>query len=131
MTGSAAGRVLLNSEDRGSGFAIAASRALTSGHVVRDATKMAGGRHRPAAGSSGPVLVCVVDGCEPGEVLAVVEYQPEDGELITVTRIEVSTAWMWRYCTCSGQHRRCCGPDRSLLERSGGWEPGRILKPRR
>ena len=37
------------------------------------------------------MLVYVVDRGEPAEVPAVVEYQPEDGEPIPVTRIEVST----------------------------------------
>ena len=52
---------------------------------------MPGGGHRPAAGPSGPPLVYLVDRGEPAAVAAVVEYQPEDGEPIPVTRVEVST----------------------------------------
>jgi hypothetical protein len=54
--------------------------------------EMAGGRELPAVGPPGPALVWVVDRGEPGEVCAVVEYQPEGGEPILVTQIEVSTS---------------------------------------
>ena len=91
MTGGAAGRVLRGGQDRGSGFAITQDRALTAGHVVWDPATMAGGPDGGAAGPPGPVLVYVVDR-EPTQVPVVVAYQPEDGEPITVTRIEVSTA---------------------------------------
>ena len=46
---------------------------------------------RPGAGPSGPALVYLVDRGAPAAVAAVVEYQPEDGEPIPVTRVEVST----------------------------------------
>ena len=48
MTG-AADRILLGGQDKGSGFAITDSRALTAGHVVRAAATMAGGRNDDAA----------------------------------------------------------------------------------
>jgi len=93
VTSSAAGRVLLDGRDRGSGFAITGNRALTAGHVVRDAIeRMAGGLEPLVAAPSGPVLVCLVDHGEPAAVRAVVQYQPEDAEPIPVTRIEVSTS---------------------------------------
>jgi NB-ARC domain/Trypsin-like peptidase domain len=92
VTGGAAGRVLLNGRDRGSGFAINDDRALTAGHVVREATKLAGNQPGKAAGLPDQALLCVVDHGEPAEVLAVVEYQPEGAPPILVTRIEVSTS---------------------------------------
>jgi hypothetical protein len=92
MTGSAVGRVLLGGQDKGSGFAITDSRALTAGHVVRGAAKHAASGQGRTAGQGGPVLVCVVDRGEPAEVSAVVEYRPEDAEPILVTRIEVDTS---------------------------------------
>ena len=88
MSGGAAGRVLLNGQDTGSGFAIAERRVLTAGHVVRDAATKAGSGEVPA----GTPLVCVVDRGEPTEVPAVVKYQPEDGEPILAVRIEISTS---------------------------------------
>ena len=92
MTGSAAGRVVLNGEDVGSGFAITPRRALTAGHVVRDATKkMVGGGRGDAARPPGPTLEYVLDCGEPAEVPGVVVYQPEGDDPIPVTRIEVST----------------------------------------
>ena len=90
MTGGAAGRVLLNGQDRGSGFAITDSRAVTAGHVVWSG-KMPGGGHRPGAEPSGPPLVYLVDRGSPAAVAAEVVYQPEEGEPIAVTRVEVST----------------------------------------
>jgi WD40 repeat protein len=90
VTGRAAGRVLLNGEDRGSGFAIADGRVLTAGHVVWS-EKMPGGGHRPPARPSAPALVYLVDHGEPTAVSAVVEYQPVGAAPISVTRIEVST----------------------------------------
>jgi WD40 repeat protein len=90
VTGSAAGRVLLNGKDHGSGFAIADSLALTAGHVVWS-EKMPGGGHRPGAGPSGPPLVYCVDRGEPAAVAVVVQYQPAGAEPIPVTRVEVST----------------------------------------
>ena len=91
MTGNAAGRVLLGEQDAGSGFAITEGRALTAGHVVRDAAARAGSQQGPAAGPPGPALVYVVDGGEPAAAPAVVAYQPEGGEPIPVTRVEVDT----------------------------------------
>jgi WD40 repeat protein len=91
VTGSAAGRVLLGGQDAGSGFAVTEGWALTAGHVVRAATALAGGEPDLAAGPAGPMLVCVVDGGEPAAAPAVVSYQPEGGEPIPVTRIEVDT----------------------------------------
>ena len=90
MTGSAAGRVLLNGKDRGSGFAIADSLAVTAGHVVWS-EKMPASGHRPGAGPSGPPPVYLVDRGEPAAVATVVEYQPAGAEPIPVTRVEVST----------------------------------------
>ena len=52
---------------------------------------MPGGGHRAGAGPPGPALVYLVDRGEPAAVPAVVEYQPEGGEPIPVTRVEVST----------------------------------------
>jgi WD40 repeat protein len=92
VTGSAAGRVLLAGQDKGSGFAITEGRALTAGHVVRAAVTLADGQQDPAAGPPGPALVYLVDRGEPAAVPAVVAYQPEGGEPIPVTRIEVSTS---------------------------------------
>ena len=42
-------RILLGGQDKGSGFAITDSRALTAGHVVRAAAIMVGGRNDDAA----------------------------------------------------------------------------------
>ena len=42
-------RILLGGQDKGSGFAITDSRALTAGHVVRAAAMMVGGRNDDAA----------------------------------------------------------------------------------
>jgi WD40 repeat protein len=92
VTSSAAGRVLLGGQDKGSGFAITEGRALTAGHVVRAATTLAGGGQDLAAGLPSPALVCVVDGGEPAAVPAAVAYQPEGGQPIPVTRVEVDTA---------------------------------------
>jgi S1-C subfamily serine protease len=91
MTG-AAGRVLLGGQDAGSGFAITDSQVLTAGHVVRDAARSTADRRHGPAGRPGPVLAVVVDRGEPAGVPVVVEYQPEDGEPIPVTRIEVSSS---------------------------------------
>jgi len=90
VTGGAAGRVLLNGEDRGSGFAIADSLALTAGHVVWG-EKMPGGGHRLGGAPSGSAVVYLVDRGEPAAVPVVVEYQPAGSEPIPVTRVEVST----------------------------------------
>ena len=90
MTGGAAGRVLFNGQDKGSGFAITDSRVLTAGHVVRDVAKVVGGRDGDAARPLGPVLVYVVDRGAPAAVAAEVAYQPEDGGPIAVTRVEVN-----------------------------------------
>ena len=92
MTGSAAGRILIDGQDEGSGFAITDGRTLTAGHVVRPLTgKLAGGQQRVAGERPEPAVVCVVDRGEPYPVKAVVEYQPEDAGPIPVTRVEVST----------------------------------------
>lgn len=48
MTG-AADRILLGGQDKGTGFSITDSRALTAGHVVRAAATMVGGRNDDAA----------------------------------------------------------------------------------
>jgi len=91
VTGSAAGRVLLNGADRGSGFAIAGSLAVTAGHVVWS-EKVPGGGRRPGAWPSDAAVVYLVDRGAPATVAAVVvEYQPTGGEPIPVTRVEVST----------------------------------------
>ena len=45
----AADRILLGGQDKGLGFAITDSRALTAGHVVRAAAMMVGGRNDDAA----------------------------------------------------------------------------------
>lgn len=93
MTGSEAGRVLIDGRDTGSGFAITDGRALTAGHVVRPVTeKMPGGQQLPVAGPAAATVVCVRDRGEPCPVRAVVEYQPEGAEPIPVTRIEVNSA---------------------------------------
>ena len=42
-------RILLGGQDKGLGFAITDSRALTAGHVVRAAAMMVGGRNDDAA----------------------------------------------------------------------------------
>ena len=93
MTGSEAGRVLIDGRDTGSGFAITDGRALTAAHVVRPVTeKMPAGQQLPAAGPPAPAVVCVRDRGEPFPVRVVVEYQPEGAEPIPVTRIEVNSA---------------------------------------
>ena len=93
MTGSGAGRVLVDGRDTGSGFAITDGRALTAGHVVRPVTdKMPGGQQLPVAGPPAPAVVCVRDGGEPCPVRAVVEYWPEGAEPIPVTRVQVCTS---------------------------------------
>ena len=91
MTGSAAGRVLLNGKDSGSGFAIADTLAVTAGHVAWS-EKMPGSGHRLGAGPSGPAVVYLVDHGEPAAAAAVVEYHPAGAEPIPVTRVEVSTS---------------------------------------
>jgi WD40 repeat protein len=90
VTGSAAGRVLLNGKDKGSGFAITDSLALTAGHVAWS-EKIPGGGHRPGAGPSSLAVVYLVDRGEPATMPTVVEYQPAGAEPIPVTRVEVST----------------------------------------
>ena len=93
MTGSAAGRVLVDRRAAGSGFTITDDRALTAGHVVRPVTeRMTSGQQLPVAGPTEPTLVFVRDGGEPGLVRMVVAYQPEGAEPIPVTRIEVNTS---------------------------------------
>ena len=92
MTGSAIGRVLVDGQDAGSGFAVADDCALTAGHVVRQVTgKMLSGQPVPAVELAGPAVVCVLDDGEPFSAEAVVQYQPEGGQPIPVTRIEAST----------------------------------------
>ena len=93
MTGSSAGRVLVDGQVAGSGFAITASRALTAGHVVRPVIeKLPSDPRSPDVESPEPTLVCVCDRGEPGRVRAAVVYQPEDAEPIPVTRMEVNTS---------------------------------------
>jgi WD40 repeat protein len=92
MTDSAVGRVLMDGRDTGSGFAITAGCALTAGHVVLPATEqMPSGRQRPVVEAAEPTVVYVGDRGEPCRVRVVVEYQPEGGEPIPVTRIEVNS----------------------------------------
>ena len=90
MTGTAAGRVLFNGQDAGSGFAIADRLALPAGHVVWSEKRPSSG-YRPGAGPSGSAVVYLVDRGEPATVAAVVEYQPAGAGPIPVTRVEVST----------------------------------------
>jgi hypothetical protein len=93
VTVSAAGRVLIDGRDTGSGFAITGLCALTAGHVVRTVTeKMPRGQRLPVAESADPTVVCVCDSGEPSPVRAVVKYQPEGAEPIPVTQIEVNTS---------------------------------------
>jgi hypothetical protein len=61
----AAGRILLGGKDAGSGFAITEWRALTAGHVVRDAATTAGGREGQTGEPPRLVLEWIVDGGEP------------------------------------------------------------------
>src|ERR1035437_1660962 len=90
--GSATGRVLVDGQDSGSGFAITGDCALTAGHVVRTATdKMLSSQRLLVNERPGPTVICVCDRGEPGQVRAVVQYQPDDAEPIPVTRIEVNT----------------------------------------
>ena len=92
MTGSAAGRILIDGQDEGSGFAVTDGHVLTAGHVVRPVTgKLAGGQQHPAGEPPEPAVVCVVDRGEPYPVKVLVEYQPEDAGPIPVTRVVVST----------------------------------------
>ena len=93
MTGSAVGRVQIDGQDTGSGFAITGGCALTAGHVVRPVTdKMLSSQQLSAGEPPEPTVVCVLDRGQPGPVPAVVQYQPDGAEPILVTRVEVSTS---------------------------------------
>jgi WD40 repeat protein len=60
--------------------------------VVRLVTeKTPDGQRLPDSEPAQPTVVCVCDRGEPGIVRAVVEYHPEGGDPIPVTRIEVNT----------------------------------------
>lgn len=69
MTGGAAGRILIDGQETGSGFTITDDRALTAGHVMRPVTeKMPSGPHLPASGPPEPTVVCVRDHGKSGPV---------------------------------------------------------------